>query len=163
MSIRSPTEEEFVADDNRIASFNKRSVIEMLVMSSFVLVPLLILGAYGGKNGLPILGIVVITLLVATGATLAGAERFQKIRIKLCPFSIKRKGIDFDHTEIFYSEIGRVIVKRHGFVIIKKGLGPNLNYYLNKWVLTHSDSVIFIPSLITDYERIKEFFLVMQK
>jgi hypothetical protein len=162
MKIPPVSETSFTAEHERVDSFIWNTVINVLINSSYINVPLLLWAASRGEKGWPIVGVAATALFVAVVSALLGTTRFQHIRINLGPLSIQRDGNNFQRTQILYSDIGRVIEKRHGFVIIKKGISANLEYYLLSRVLIASELVIFVPSLIENYQAIKEFFVSMQ-
>ncbi len=71
---------------------------------------------------------------------------------------ITRKGKGLLTTQIHFNEIGKIMKRPNGLILIRKGIGVRINYYLNKYALTSEDGIIFIPSILDHYQDLVVFF-----
>jgi hypothetical protein len=148
----------YIADETQARKFGWRCLQAAILPFSIGLSPIIILYIASGFST-PLLLIVIVPLITGAGAVLVGSDNFVKIIIILEDERIIRTGAGTRATHIAYADIGSIIVKANGIVLVKKGFAAHWNL-LSKWPYLRKPDIIFIPSVIQDYEEIKNFILL---
>jgi len=93
----------------------------------------------------------------------SGEGTFEKTKIIIEKDRVVRGGIGLNTVIINYVDIGKIIKRSDGIVLLRKGFWNVFMYYFrysrSRDPLTHLENIIFIPYLINDFDTIKEYFL----
>lgn len=110
-----------------------------------------------------VLLMIIMGALIGYGLTvgiisLVGAkDMYDMMTLEITEKGIIRKGTLFREAEIAFKDIDSVVIDYLGFLVIKKGFGNRLLFrYLRMfWNTSRSDSLIYVPYKIRDFENIK--------
>jgi len=101
------------------------------------------------------LGAMTLILLVGLLIRYFSYDPIHNSEIEITEYGLIRTGTDLLTIRLKYEDIGKVIPKDNGTVLLKKGIASNLQYYLNnKRPYIAEFDVLFIPLAIEDYDRI---------
>jgi len=157
---------DFEVSRNRIDEFYSQSLSRIMKFTVIAFqLPLSALIIIFHKNRFELLTIffLFIFLLVICVASVK-AERsngkFEATCISIDKTHIKRKGKDLLTVSIDFKNIRRVIEIEDGLVITQDGHWTKMTFLFGgKYILSQEPGILFIPSMIKDFEKLRDFFV----
>ena len=151
---------------NRVNEFYFQSFIRMIkFVGMAVQLPLSVLIIFYHKNPSELLAIifVFIFLVVICSASVKAARndgKFETTIISIDKTGIRRKGKDLLTVSIDFENISRVIEVEDGLILIKEGTWSRMAFLFGgKNILSREPGILFIPSMIKDFEKLSDFFV----
>ena len=137
-------------DKSRIDEVKRYKVKKLLLLMFCVYLLFLSIVLIGNEpDKLQLIGIISVSIWIPSLIALAISVNLKiptnNTRIELLEDQIIRSGDNLLTVRMKYDEIGKIMEKPNGTIILKKGLMPKVNLHTNRFALISEFGILFIP------------------
>ncbi len=93
-------------------------------------------------------------ILVFMMATLFINSPVYNTVIEITGQGLVRTGQQWVTVRLRFDEVGKIIVKMNGTILLKKGIRSRIALYLNRYAYVDEGDILFVPLAIDNYENI---------
>jgi hypothetical protein len=132
------------------------SFIKFIIITDFIFILILIIRGEPDmlSSMLMVTGVFACVLLLFLIVNAFQHRPLYNTVIQLTENEIIRSGEGLLSVHLRYHEIGRIITKDIGTLLVKKGIAANINLYTSKYAYSSESGIILIPLSIENYLKI---------